>query len=186
MNNWIKKLLIGSYIWYLGEGMFGPLYSIFAQKIGGDVLELTAAYAVYLVASGMITIILGKISDNYSKPKLMIMGYTLNALATFGYLLVSNPLSLLIVQSILGVANALATPTWNSLYSTYVEKKRAGEQWGLSSGGPDIITAGSIIIGGFIITYLGFNALFITMGVTQVIATIVQASILKNDKISYS
>ncbi len=37
----IKVLLYGSNLWYLGEGMLGPLFTLFAQKVGGDILSIT-------------------------------------------------------------------------------------------------------------------------------------------------
>ena len=32
-----RILLIADNLWYFGEGMLGPLFAIFAQKIGGDI-----------------------------------------------------------------------------------------------------------------------------------------------------
>ena len=41
----LKILLIGANIWYFGEGMMGPLFAVFAEKIGGDILDITWAWA---------------------------------------------------------------------------------------------------------------------------------------------
>ncbi len=182
MNKYIKNLLLGSYIWYLADGLFGPLYAVFAEKIGGDVLELTSAYAVFLIAQGMLTIMMGKMSDKHSKARLMMWGYIINTIATFAYLLVNNPFSLLLVQSLLGISLALSSPTWSALYTQFQDNSKSGEAWGLSQGGPSIIQAGSIIAGGFIVTFLGFDMLFIVMGILMAVSTIVQASILKLTK----
>ena len=42
-----KILLIASSLWYFGEGLFGPLFAIYAEKIGGDLLDITWAWAFY-------------------------------------------------------------------------------------------------------------------------------------------
>lgn len=179
MVNRIEKiLLIGGGFWYFGEGMLGPLFAIFAQKIGGNVLEITWAWATYLLVLGILTLILGKYSDKCNKKKMMISGYSLNAIFTFGYLFVKNPWSLLLVQAGLGLACALATPTWDALYSEHMNKKKDGDAWGLADGLPYIVTGMAVIIGGLIVTYYSFNYLFITMGIIQVIAAIYQARIL--------
>jgi len=178
MHKKIKILLAASYLWFFGEGLLGPLYVIFAQRIGGDILEITGAYALYLIVTGMLSIAFGKLSDTHSKEKLMVLGYAINTLATFGYLLVDSPLKLFFIQALLGVAAALATPTWDSLFSEYVDRKKSGEQWGLSDGGPHIVTGVAIIFGGLIVTYFGFAALFILMGLFQVAATILQSLII--------
>lgn len=175
----IKILLYGSNIWYLGEGMFGPLLAIFAERIGGDILDISYAWATYLFATGLLIIIIGKISDSVSKEKLMIAGYALNAVFTFSYLLINSPVHLLFVQAGLGVAAAFATPTWESLYSLSGNRKQKGFEWGLFEGNTQIITAIAIILGGIIVTYFSFTVLFVTMGIIQVMATMVQARILR-------
>ncbi len=178
MNKIEKILLVGSSFWYFGEGMLGPLFAIFAERIGGDILEITWAWATYVLAIGILTLILGKYSDKCNKGKMMILGYGLNAIFTLGYLFVKTPVSLLLVQAGLGLACALATPTWDALYSEHVNRKKEGNAWGLADGLPYLVTGISIIIGGLIVTYYSFNYLFITMGIIQILATIYQARIL--------
>ena len=47
----------------------------------------------------------------------MIAGYGLNALLTFGYMFVSNPTQLFLLQIGLGIAEALSAPIWDSLFA---------------------------------------------------------------------
>jgi MFS family permease len=163
--------------------MLGPLFAIFGQKIGGNILDISWAWALYLITLGIFIIVVGKISDKIGKEKLLVIGYGLNAIFTFSYLLVSNPYKLFAVQFGLGIAAALATPTWSSLYAKYEDKKHDGAAWGLVTGTDRIITGLALMTGGFIITYYSFNVLFVIMGCIQIVATISQAFILKkNDK----
>ena len=180
INRKIKLLLYGGGLWYFGEGMFGPLFAIFAEKVGGTILDMTWAWATYLIIAGLLYILVGKFTDTYHhKRKIMVLGYALNALFTFGYLFVSSPMHLFIVQAGLGISTALATPTWFALYAKHEDRRNGGFQWGLAGGTAQIITGIAIIIGGLIVNYLSFDVLFITMGIIQVIATITQARILK-------
>jgi MFS family permease len=176
-----KILLYASNTWSLGEGMLGPLFAIFAERIGGNILEISWAWAVYLIIMGVCVILVGKISDNQKnkKEKIMVAGFALNALFTFSYLLVSQPMHLFIVQAGLGISAALTIPTWNSLYAKYEDKKHDGYTWGLASGQSQITTGIAIIIGGLIVSYISFQVLFITMGIIHIIATIIQAQILR-------
>ncbi len=176
----IRILLYGSNIWYLGEGMLGPLFAVFAERIGGDILEISWAWAVYLFVTGILVMAIGKASDiRARKEVLMVAGYALNAAFTFAYLLVGSPLHLFLVQAGLGIAAALAMPTWEALYSLHGSRKQKGYEWGLVSGEAKIITGIAIIIGGLIVNYLSFTVLFITMGAIQVVATLYQARILE-------
>jgi MFS family permease len=178
INRKIQILLYGANLWYLGEGMFGPLLAVFTERLGGDILNITAAWATYLIVTGFLTIIVGRISDTWNKEALMVSGYALNALFTFGYIFVETPYQLLIVQAGLGMAAALATPTWNALYAKHEDRKHAGFAWGLAGGEFQIITGIAIIIGGLIVSSFSFTTLFIMMGIIQFFATLYQAQIL--------
>lgn len=174
-----KILLYGSALWCLGEGMLGPLFAIFGERVGGNILDISWAWAVYLIVMGALVMVIGNYSDKAHKNKIMVCGYALNAIFTFCYLLVSAPFHLFLVQAGLGVAAALAVPTWLSLYARFENKRHDGFTWGLSSGLDKIVTGIAMILGGLIVTYFSFTVLFITMGIIQTIATVYQAKILK-------
>jgi MFS family permease len=179
MTKQLKTLLYGSNMWYLGEGMFGPLLAVFAERLGGDILDISWAWATFLIVSGIMTILVGKLADSYSKEAIMTVGYALNALMTFAYLFVSTPAELFAVQAGLGVASALSTPTWDALFDKYSgDGEKDGSLWGLAEGLPDLVTGTAIIIGGLLLTYTSFTVLFVVMGSIQVIATLIQARIM--------
>lgn len=178
INKAVKILLYGASLWYFGEGMLGPLFAVFAGKIGGNILDIVWAWATYLIVTGVFYIVVGKVVDgHHSKTKVMIVGYALNALFTFAYLLVHTPLQLMLVQGGIGVATALAAPTWNALYTQYQDKNHDGYEWGLAGGTARIVNGFAIIVGGLIVTTFSFSALFIAMGCIQTVATIYQTKI---------
>lgn len=179
VNSHVRILLIGSNIWYLSDGLLGPLFAVFSEKIGGSILDITGAWAVYLIVTGVLNIIVGKLSDGpMNKAKLMVIGYAVNTVFTFGYLFVSQPAHLFFVQLGLGVSTALATPTWQALYAKYEDRKSAGFEWGLAGGQSSIIMGLGVILGGVIVTKYSFSALFLIMGFIQLMATIIQSRIL--------
>src|SRR5262245_30408386 len=156
----IRILLIGSNLWYIGEGMFGPLLSVYAERIGGNLLDLTWAWALYLFVTGLCTLGIGTLADRWRAPeRLLVAGYVLNALCTFAYLLVQTPMHLLLVQASLGVAGALATPTWNVLYAAYTPPQQAGTFWGTAHGQTYLITGIAILLGGYIVFLGSFTLL---------------------------
>lgn len=174
-----RVLLAGASFWWFGEGLFGPLFAVFTERIGGNILDITWAWATYLLVTGVLVTYMGSLSDRFGKTKLMVAGYFLNALFTWGYLLVSEPTHLFLVQIGLGVAAALATPTWDALYSEYTDRKHDGYLWGISDGLEQIVAGVSILIGGIIVVQFSFPALFIIMGTIQTLGAIYQAKILK-------
>jgi sugar phosphate permease len=176
-----KLLLWGANIWYFGEGLLGPLLAIYTEKIGGDILDISWAWASFLIATGLFYIITGRWINRKSdktKQRLLVFSYGLNALFTFGYIFISSPAQLFVLQAMLGVSEAIGSPTWDSLYSKSLKDSHDGYAWGLAGGQSQIITGVSVLIGGFMVFYFSFNLLFIIMGIIQIIATIIQAKIL--------
>jgi MFS family permease len=180
-----QVLLWSSNLWALGEGMFGPLFAVFAQRIGGNIFDITWAWAIYLGMTGILTIVAGHVSDRIwqwcGRERLMVAGYGLNALCTFGYVWVDTTTGLFIVQAGLGVALALSNPTWSALFARYSPgEEKAGKSWGLVAGGQRLTLAVAIVVGGYIVNTFSFDALFITMGIVQVIATLYLAPMLRS------
>jgi len=172
----LTLLLHGANLWYLGEGMLGPLFAVFTQKVGGSVLDISWAWATYLIIAGLLHVVVGRLADTpIGKERLMVAGYAMNALFTFGYLLVDAPWKLFAVQAGLGIGSALATSTWYALYS---ERADGSTEWGLTVGYREIILGGALITGGFIVSAFSFATLFVVMGSIQLIATAYQARIL--------
>jgi len=175
----LKILLVSNNLWSLAEGMFGPLFALFANRVGGSILDVTWAWSGYLIVRGVASILVGKISDRWiSKKSMMVGGFALNALLTFGYLSVSNRWGLLLVESGLGLAAALALPTWSSLFARYSGRTKNGWAWGLATGTDDFVTAVGIILGGLVVSQFSFTGLFVIMGFIQLIATTYLAKIL--------
>jgi MFS family permease len=175
-----KILLWSSNTWGLGMGMLGPLYAVFATEVGGDILEISWVYAVYLMVMGVGVIAVGKVGDRVGHEKLLVLGYALSAVATFGYLLVHSIMALLVVQVLIGIATALSEPTWYALYDKHSgDGDNDGYIWGLSSGLWYICRGIAMMAGGYIVAMYSFNVLFIAMGIVLTLATIYQARILQ-------
>lgn len=173
-------LLRGSNVWYLGSGLFGPLLAVFTGQIGGTILDISYAWAIFLVVTGVATMVVGKYSDGPRvKERLLVVGYALNTLFTFLLLTVGSPLGLFFNQFGFGIALALATPTWQALYAQYEDKKRPSMTWALYSGEAVIIQGLAILAGGMIVKFSSFTVLFITMGCIQAVATVFMVQILR-------
>ncbi len=183
MNKIERTLLIGNSLWALSAGLLGPLFAVFAERVGGDVLDISWIWALFLIVSGLGIILVGKISDRfslYTKMLLMLLGFALNALFSFGYLLVHAPIHLFIVQIGLAFSSIFANPTWYALYDKYSgDGAEDGSFWGYATGTQSMLAGFSLAVGGYIVSLFSFEVLFITMGSIQTIATIYQAKILR-------
>ncbi len=115
--------------------------------------------------------------SKYQK-EVMILGYALNTIFTFSYLMVNSVTTLFFVQVGLGMAESLSTPIWDSLFANDLEEKNNTFLWGLATGHTHFVTGIAVAIGGLITYYISFQVLFVIMGSIQAIATIIQARLL--------
>lgn len=174
-----RVLLWGANIWYFGEGMLGPLYAIFAERVGGDLLDITWAWSVYLICTGVCYIVFGRLFNRHQhKARLLVLGYLLNAALTFGYLWVDSPATLFVVQVGLGIAEAIGTPLWDAMYAASLRDEHDTYAWGLSTGQSQIVSGVAFGIGGLLVHLYSFAVLFVVMGVVQLGAAAVTARLL--------
>lgn len=174
----VSILLWSSNIWNFADGLLGPLFAVFAQRVGGNVLDIAWAWGVYLIVTGVFVILVGLISDRVSKLPLLFAGYVLTAVFSFCYLLVDTPLKLLLVQAGIGLSLALSNPTHFALLARYSHTPNVeggGAVWGWADGRDKIAMGLAVFAGGIIVSTLSFRALFMAMGSLQVVSTLLLA-----------
>ena len=84
MRRILKILILSSFFINLAAGLFGPIYAIFVEEIGGDLLTAGTAYAIFAIASGSLIFMLGKWEDKVKhQEKLLVFG---RFLAVIGFI----------------------------------------------------------------------------------------------------
>jgi len=144
--------------------MLGPIYALFVKDIGGDILDASFAGAVYALAAGLTTLISGKYFDKIKENELIVvLGYVIIG---FGFLLlgtINSILSLLIIQIIIGLGEAIYSPAFDAVYSKHLDGKKSGSQWGTWESMNYFTMSVGAVIGGLVVTVAGFKILFIIM-----------------------
>lgn len=184
MNKVLKYLLFAESFWMLAAGLFGPIYAIFVRNIGGDILEAGGAYAAFCMAAGVMVFIISRWEDHVRhKEKLMIICYSVGSLGILGYLFVSSPIHLFIVQVVLGASEAIGAPAFDCLYSRFLDRGKFASEWGLFNSLYYIVTALSAAVGGIVASFFGFQALFMGMFVLSVISIFVSVRLYYLNKL---
>jgi drug/metabolite transporter (DMT)-like permease len=164
MNRILKTLLGADGFFILAAGMFGPIYAIFVERIGGDILDAGGAYAAFAIASGTLLYLISRWEDHVKhKEKLVVLGYTFSCVGFLGYLFVSAPVHLFVVQIILGLAEAVVYPAYDAMYSRCLDRGKFASEWGMYESMRSIAMAIAALFGAFVASLFGFHYLFITM-----------------------
>ncbi len=167
----------------MAAGLFGPLYAVFVEQIGGDLLTAGAAYSAFCIAGGVFLFIISRFEDRVQKQeRILILGYVLQLAGFIGYLLVKTPIHLFIVEAILGISTAIMIPAFDSFYSRHLEPGKFASQWGLWESVNLVVPGVGAFIGGFIARDYGFRSLFLVMVFFSVIGLIVSLFLLHKKK----
>jgi predicted MFS family arabinose efflux permease len=163
--NKLFKILVASYaISTFAEGIITPIYAIFVQKIGGDILEATGAVATFLIVSGVATIVIHRTKwSQRNRKMLMIVGWLVWVLGIAMYLIISDLITLFLAQVLIALGNATANPAFDAELDDHTDEKIKSYEWGLFEALQDILSGIAAIAGGLVVTFLGFQTLIYCM-----------------------
>ena len=164
-NRPIRILLITNGLILIAGAMLGPIYALFVTKIGGDLLDASYAFGAYAFAAGITTLISGKYADRIKENELIVVfGYAIMGVAFFGYIFVNSIWSLLLVQVLIGLGEAIYSPAFDAVYSKHLDGHKSGREWGAWESINYFTTTFGAVAGGFLVTFFGFNTMFVVMG----------------------
>jgi len=159
------KILLGTNALILVSGaMLAPIYALFVDKVGGSLLDASITGGAFAFAAGATTLIAGRFADKIKQNELIVAGGY--GVIAFGYLLytqANSVLFLLLVQVLIGSAEAFYSPAFDAVYSKHLNVDKAGRQWGAWESTNYFSLSIGAIVGGIIVTLFGFNTLFILM-----------------------
>jgi MFS family permease len=180
MRRELKILLLAEAMFALAGGLFGPIYAIFVEEIGGDLLAAGGAYAAFALAAGILIFFISRWEDHVRhKEKLIVAGYLLNCVGFLAYIFIQSPLELFLVQIIFGVGTAVGAPAYDALYSKNLDKGKFTSEWGMWESMQFIVLAIAAGAGGFLATLYGFRFLFILMFLLSVLGLLVSLALFR-------
>ncbi|MBI2033317.1 MAG: MFS transporter [Candidatus Levybacteria bacterium] len=178
MNTLRKVLLISDAFYLLSGGLLGPIYALFVTKIGGDLLDASSAFALFMLTAGIVTFLLSIWEDKSKhRRKFVIIGYGIGMLGAIGYLFVNSTMTLFIVQIILGLAVSVKDPAYDALFSN--SQKHLALAWGEWETVDYFALSGGAFFGGLIAQYLGFQVLLFCMAFLSVVSFITSMYLLR-------
>ena len=164
INKVLRLLLLTNGFVLLASAMLGPIYALFVEDIGGDLLDASFAGTLFALAGGVTVLLSGKYADRMKRPEyVMAAGYLILTFGFFSYLFAQTIWHILIIQAILGFGEAVYSPAYNAIYSRHLDKHHEAAEWGDWEAMAYFVYAGGAIAGGYVATFLSFQGLFIIM-----------------------
>lgn len=164
LNRSLKILIATNSIFVFIIGLFAPFYAIFIQHIGGNISLAGLSWAIFSIVGGLLIFLFSSVELRVKEPELLIaLGYILRSGVFLSYAFMTSITQLIVTQILWGVATALGTPAFDSVYSTHTSKENSIIEWGKWEGISAIATGIAAIVGGFLIQTFGYETIFFTM-----------------------
>lgn len=163
--NPLYRILVSSYgLSTFSEGIILPIYAIFVQRIGGDILDASGAIAVFLIVSGVATILIHRLQwSKKHRTRLMVYGWLVWVIGIAGYFVISSTLTLFATQVLIALGNAIANPAFDAELDDHTDEALKSYEWGLFEALQDIFSGIAAIIGGVVALLFGFKTLIFIM-----------------------
>ncbi len=103
-------LFIVTVVDMLGLGIIIPILPLYAKSVGATGVELGVIFAGFAFSRGIFAPIIGRLSDQRGRKKLMVAGLVLTAVVSVGFVFAGSALSLTVMRLLQGFATILVTP----------------------------------------------------------------------------
>ncbi len=178
MNKRLIAVLISNYGAVISIGFFTPIFALYVVKLGGTIGDVGIATAIYYIAGGALMLLFRSFMNRRaSLANWYILGNVLEAIAALLFIFVQSVLQFYIVQIVHAVATAFRVPSQRALYARLEDRGKEGSEWSVMEGGNFIILGLSAALGGAVVYYMDFGAVFLIMAVVQLIAAIYALSL---------
>jgi MFS family permease len=179
VNPIIRTLIFSDFLFWGANNLITPIFSVFVvDHILGASLEAAGlAATLYLLTRSLAEIPVGMLIDKQKGESddliFLVTGGVLQGILYISFAYLQNVSQLYIAMIILGLASAIASPSWYSVFTKYIDKKEEGFEWSLYDVLVSIGMALTAAIGGYIAQKYGFDVVFWIVGILTILSGLV-------------
>ena len=157
----------------LNDGMIWGLLPLFLISYNYNPGSIGILAAIYPTVWGVSQLFTGKMSDMYSKKKLLFYGMLMQGVAIIIIPTSSGFFTIAFLSAVLGIGTALVYPTFLSAIAQFTSPRQRAESIGTFRFWRDLGYAIGAIISGIIADAFGINVAIIIIGLITICSSIV-------------
>lgn len=157
----------------LNDGMIWGLLPILLLNLKLSTQNIGIITAIYPSVWGISQLFTGKLSDIYSKKKMLFWGMLLQGIAIVLLIFVEEFYLLAILSALLGIGTALVYPTFLSTIAQVTNPNQRAESIGVFRLWRDLGYAFGAIISGIVADIFGFPIAMLLIGIITVFSAII-------------
>lgn len=170
-NKALRILFFYNGIFMMAAMMLGPLYAIYVLKYVDGVTAVSTSWAAFLISTSLFTLIISRQGDKIKeKEYLLLASYALRVISWLSLIFVRSLVFLILVQIILGLAESLGTPAFNTIFASHLDKNKYINEYSNWAIIANLTSAAGVIIGGVVVSVYGFTTLFVIMSLLSTVS----------------
>jgi predicted MFS family arabinose efflux permease len=159
------RLLLGSSIFiHMGLNILAPVYAIYVQRIGGELIDASFSIGFYALLRGILYFVFAKLKDRHLPHRpILFGGYMMYAAAYLAYIVIDAPIWLFAIQGWLALADTILNPSWSTVIATSLQTGQERATYAKFYGYRSMFEALGAFLGGIAIVGIGFSWTFALM-----------------------
>lgn len=180
MNYKLKLILLSNSVQVFAATLIIPVFALFIKEVGGGPELAGVLFGISFFVTAVGNLVMIRVEDARLRDATFYKTGLLIKIAAWLLLAFYQSIpGLITAQIILGTASAIGAPSFASLVSEHLDKRKHISDWARWSFMENTVTAAASIMSGFIIVQHGFRFLFIAMALITLISFILSLGITK-------
>jgi DHA1 family multidrug resistance protein-like MFS transporter len=167
-----------------GIAMVSPLLAVFAQDMGASGIWLGLAFSGFSISQIPLMLLIGRLSDRFSKRLFLWLGLLIFAIAPAGYFWSPSYKELVFFRIFSGAGSALVIPTAYAYVGELAPRGHEGRHMGVFNIAMIAGFGIGPVLGGMVYDRLGMDATFLSMGILSSLGFLVAFFFLPGGKSS--
>jgi MFS family permease len=163
-------LIVG--ISFLGLGFIMPLRSAYGRQLGASSFEIGLLASSFLLAGFIASPFIGWLSDRFGYRRILTVGLCMHMLLMLAYIPVQDPVLLIGLRVLEGIASASVLPPSRALVNVIAPSNRQGEALGILSAAQAVGVLLGPVFGTLLASQVGYAPSFLFASLSLALALI--------------
>jgi MFS family permease len=166
----------------VGLGIISPIIPNYARDLGASGLYIGLIYSGFSISRAILQTPVGRLSDRFSKKKIIIIGLLLYAIVSIIYTYVSSPETLILVRVLHGVGSSMMMPVAMAYGINLIPSGQEGKYMGYMNTALFAGFGTGPFIGGYIYENYSTRMVFNSMSILIIISLILTMFFVPDEK----
>lgn len=163
-NKFLKTLFVSNGLFVFASSLLVPIFAIFTKNFNTNLVFIGSTVSISLLSSTFFLLGARSLGDKIqNKSTLIIVSFLIRACVWVSYIFVGNIFQILLLQVLLGLGEALGSPSFDVLVAEHLDEGKHVKDYATWKLIVNFAAALGAILGSVIVSLTNFDVLFALM-----------------------